>query len=272
MKYIVFGVGNEVRLKYSNEFIERIDWFVDNDESKQGKTFCGKKILSPESIFEQKAFVIVSSVFEYESITNQLEARGLKEKEDFVWGPDWYGNEEIPSTYGYKKWKDYDNVIDFSSGRWDYRVEKVASCIEANVKSVMDLGAGAMSLQKYIPAQVEYYPVDYCKRAENTIVCDFEDEQFPEKQVDCIVASGMLEYIANLEWFVEQICNHCNEAVISYISIETMPDFAIRQHEGWKNNLSIVALIRLFGKNKFMPVQEKRCFGNDIIIKFEKTY
>ena len=270
MRYIVFGIADEVRLKYSNEFIEKVNGFVDNDIHKQGKTYCGKPIYNPDWLLEEPSFIIVSSINGYFGIKAQLESMGFLENDDFVWGPNWYGNEHIPSTYGYKQWKDYDNMIDFSFGRWDYRVQTVASCIGTDIKSVMDLGAGAMSLKKYLDSTVAYFPVDYCKRQENTIVCDFERREFPDKKADCIVASGILEYISDLDWFVEQICNHCEKAVISYISIEMMRDFSIRQHEGWRNNYSLVQLIRLFLKHQFVPASEKMCIGNDLILEFER--
>lgn len=271
MEYAVFGVGNEVRLRYCNEFIEKIDFFVDNDIRKQGKKYMGKEIFSPEILKTENAFVIISPFIEYYNIKQQLENYGLKEKDNFVWGPNWYGNDDIPSAYGYKSWKDYDCIVDFSVGKWDYRVKTVADCFDENIKSVLDLGAGAMSLKKYLASDIEYYPVDYCQRMEKTIVCDFESGEFPEKHVDCIVASGILEYISNLPWFVDQICSHCSVTIISYISIERMNDFLVRHHEGWKNHYSLVQLIRLFHMHNFYPVEERFCDGNDLIIKFIKT-
>ena len=47
LKNIVFGIGDEVRLKYSNSFIEKIDCFVDNDKAKWGKIYCGKPVCEP---------------------------------------------------------------------------------------------------------------------------------------------------------------------------------------------------------------------------------
>lgn len=271
MKYFVFGIGEEVRLKYSNEFIEKLDGFVDNDTEKQGKTFCGKYIYSPEILQEKRCFVIVSNIYRYHEVAKQLSDYGMIEGKDFVWGPDWYGNSDIPSTYGYKNWKDYDNTIDFSYGKWDYRVSTVASFINEDTKSVMDLGAGAMSLKKYIKKEVKYVPVDYTKRNKETLVCDFEEKEFPAIHVDCIVASGILEYMTDLTWFIKNMCLYSNTIIISYIPIEIMSDFAIRQHEGWKNNFTIIQLIKLFGENNFRVVDERRCIGNDLILIFEKA-
>lgn len=271
MRYVVFGVGNEVRLYYSNEFIEKIDFFIDNDEDKQGKLFLGKKIYAPEYIKNIKCFVIISSIYEYGSMKKQLLSYGLREKKDFTWGPNFYGNNEITSTYGYKKWEDYDSTINFLYGNWDYRVKKVSECIDESINSVLDLGAGAMSLKNFLNSKVIYYPVDYCKRAEETIVCNFEKYEFPDINVDCIAASGILEYISDMEWFIGEICKRCETAVISYIPIEKHQNFAIRQHEGWKNNYSIIELCILFQKNGFIPIQEKICIGNDLIIQFKKV-
>ncbi len=271
LKNIVFGIGDEVRLKYSNSFIEKIDCFVDNDKAKWGKIYCGKPVCEPsEELLNRDNFIIVSSLMCYNEIKRQLAGYGLIEGCNFVWGPNWYGNETLPSTYGYKEWKAYDNIIDFSYGRWDYRVKTVAELIPEEVSSVMDLGAGAMSIRQYLGEDVKYFPVDYCKRSEETVVCDMENHEFPDIKTDCIVASGIIEYMSDVKWFVDSICGACDTAVISYIPIEKMGDYFIRQHEGWKNNLMIMDLCRMFLDNGFEPVEERMCYGNDLIIRFER--
>ena len=81
----------------------------------------------------------------------------------------------------------------------------------------------------------------------------------------------LLEYISDLEWFVQKMCSCCDTAVISYIPIEILSDFSIRQHEGWRNNCMIVQIIRMFEKNGFTVIDERRCIGNDLIMKFVRT-
>ena len=41
-KYILFGIGNEVRLKYSNAFVKKIHCIVDNDEKNGVRVIVGK--------------------------------------------------------------------------------------------------------------------------------------------------------------------------------------------------------------------------------------
>ena len=270
-KYILFGIGNEVRLKYSNAFVKKIHCIVDNDEKKWGKSYCGKIIQKPSAeLLRKDSFVIVSNILEYDEIRKQLVSYGMEENVDFVWGPYWFGDEELPSAYDAKDWCEYDDVIDFSFGKWDYRVQKVASLIPEDAASVMDLGAGAMSLKNYIKDNVRYTPVDYMKRCDNTFKCDFEKKEFPNIYADCIACSGIIEYMTDVKWFVARMCEMCKTVVVSYIPVENMGDYRIRQQEGWKNHMNIVELCTLFFENGFIPIKERQCAGNDLIIRFDK--
>ena len=50
-------------------------------------------------------------------------------------------------------------------------------------RSVLDIGAGAMELKKYLPKKIKYTPADLHKRAKNTIVLDLNKKQFPKKNM-----------------------------------------------------------------------------------------
>ena len=63
-KIVIFGAGNTGKL--ANEYLKgRYDcvYFVDNDSSKWGTIFCGKQILSPEKLKEDKNIKVIINIF-----------------------------------------------------------------------------------------------------------------------------------------------------------------------------------------------------------------
>lgn len=61
------------------------------------------------------------------------------------------------------------------------RTKHLSSLIDPQAKSVMDLGCGEMKLREYLAPEIKYIPVDYVKRSEETLVCDFNKHQFSHK-------------------------------------------------------------------------------------------
>ncbi|MFX6015289.1 methyltransferase domain-containing protein, partial [Acinetobacter baumannii] len=69
---------------------------------------------------------------------------------------------------------------------------------------VLDLGCGNMSLQRFLPFGCSYRGCDLVPRDPDTVVCDFNEGQFPTEaagEADLITMLGLLEYIIDLEAF-----------------------------------------------------------------------
>lgn len=83
-KLIIFGTG--LIGKIIGEFFEnRIEYFVDNDISKQNTMFLNKKVFSLEILAtenKERVVIIIASMF-YADIKNQLIKMGFQEKEHF---------------------------------------------------------------------------------------------------------------------------------------------------------------------------------------------
>ncbi len=93
-KYILFGIGNEVRLKYSNAFVKKIHCIVDNDEKKWGKSYCGKIIQKPSAELLRKV-VIVSNILEYDEKDRKRRKNNPDNKEKInhgIYGGQYYFN------------------------------------------------------------------------------------------------------------------------------------------------------------------------------------
>ena len=76
VKAIVWGTGllanNFMRLRIYNNHVYEVLYFVDNDCSKQGKSFYGKKVISPKEIKNIDYEVIIVCVRKGDEIVNQL--------------------------------------------------------------------------------------------------------------------------------------------------------------------------------------------------------
>jgi hypothetical protein len=79
--------------------------------------------------------------------------------------------------------------------QWAYRASLAAQMIAAHSR-VLDIGAGAMDLEKVLPEGCEYQPSDLVSRDERTIVCDLNKGEFPQgAAADVVTVLGVLEYI-----------------------------------------------------------------------------
>lgn len=275
MKYYVYGVGKEATILYTTRFLESIDGFIDDDENKQGKIIFDRKIYSLEDILQKRdgkedVFIVVSCIYSYEKISQKRIKSGLDEVKDFVWGPNWLGNDTLPSTYDFRTWESLDQERDYSI--WNNRTGIALEMLETDCKSILDLGAGGMCSLNFISPEIAYYPVDFFKRYPETIVCDLNKGEFPEQKVDCVLALGILQYIEPAEKLIENICNCCNSVIFSYSTIlEASRNFAGRQRRGVRNNYKLVDIIKMFIRNDFLPQDERLWEGYDCCIKFVRS-
>lgn len=270
MKYFIYGVGKESTILYTTNFINSVDGFIDDDVNKQGKEIFNKPICSlNDAMRGGDLFIVISCIYAYDKIKKKLISLGLKEDVDFVWGPNWCGDDNLPSPYDFRTWASLDQERDFSI--WNKRTGVALEMLDEDVNSILDLGAGGMFARNYIGDNIKYYPVDYCKRVPETIVCDLNNHEFPEIKADCVLALGILQYVKDVDWFIKKICESCNSVIFSYSTvIEVSRNFAGRQRRGDVNHLKIIDIIKKFIINGFLPADERLWKDYDFCIKFEK--
>lgn len=270
MKYIVYGAGNEARLEYCDAFLEKVSYFVDGDPAKAGKRFrgVGQKIYPPEKLLEESGediFIIISCIFYYPEVRRWLESVGFLKGKHFIWGPDFYGNEDIPDPYGYCAWEAIEPHYNYDQLR--RRVRAMAHMISKNSKSVLDLGCGTMTLREFLKPEMAYFPVDYIKRDDSVFLADFNKHEFPDVQADCVFISGLLEYIKDMDWFIERVCACSQEVIFSYHPIFFGESMAVRHGYGFVNNFTFVEIIRRFETHHFFPVEERIYQREERLIK-----
>lgn len=144
---------------------------------------------------------------------------------------------------------------EYFNPEWEKRVAQLARHIPVSA-SVMDLGCGTMTLKKYLHGNL-YYPVDYTKRDNDTIICDFNKSEFPTQHADVHFISGCLEYIDDPSWFINSCCRFSKRILLSYCTTNEFPSLIDRANKHWKNNLSRNQIISLFKNNRFTLLTEE---------------
>lgn len=131
------------------------------------------------------------------------------------------------------RWSDPDQLEEF----WAKRAEAAASMI-APGSTVLDLGCGAMDLEKLLPQGCRYIPCDVVMRDERTLICDFNNGAFPPgNEATVITVLGVLEYIYEPERFIKTLSAYKLPVIMSYNPTDSglYPD---RGGLGWVNHLS----------------------------------
>lgn len=127
------------------------------------------------------------------------------------------------------RWADPTNL----SPAWDERARFAADLVPRAAR-VLDLGCGAMALERFLPPGCEYIPCDLVARDARTIVCDFNAGEFPKVECDLVVALGVLEYMVDAPAFLRRLFEFGKPLVLSYNPAGEGP--RDRRANGWVND------------------------------------
>jgi hypothetical protein len=151
---------------------------------------------------------------------------------------------------------------------WDARAGFAARFIPAGVR-VLDLGCGAMALERHLPVGCTYVPADLVARDARTLECELNAARYPEGDWDVIVLLGVLEYVfeplALLRWLRAQDA----PALLSYCPTE-LTGAADRAALGWVNDFSTAALTALIGQAGLAVTLSERVDAHQILLRVER--
>lgn len=164
-----------------------------------------------------------------------------------------------------KKWKE----AEYFDEKWKTRISAMSAFISPG-NTVMDLGCGKMWLKEFLPVGCNYIPVDYTNRGAGTIVCNFNNKEFPEAKADIIFISGCLEYIKPYDWFIAKSCAASTKIILSYCCRNEFPSLSERRNNNWVNHLSAEELVSLFSKHNFRLTNTANIPSKDRVLVFEK--
>jgi hypothetical protein len=158
------------------------------------------------------------------------------------------------------KWSD----IEYFDADWKKRIAVMAGMIPAGA-TVLDLGCGMEWLKDYLPEGSGYVGVDYVRRSQATIICDFNRREFPDGRADVAFVSGCLEYIEDVPWFVSEISEHADSCILSYCTAEKFR----RREPGWRNSYTHQGIVELF-KVVGLPLRGTSSYGLSSIFFFSR--
>jgi hypothetical protein len=118
---------------------------------------------------------------------------------------------------------------------WSQRASLAAEFI-GNPDGVVDMGAGTMNLERYIPTSTSYYPVDVVQRDARTLVCDFNIEQAPRLPVSTVACLGLLEYLFDVPKFLCELVEHYTVCVVTYCVTDAPEPLTPRRAYSWVND------------------------------------
>jgi len=135
-------------------------------------------------------------------------------------------------------------------------IKELATCIDIKDKSIVDLGAGAMHLQKFIPSDSLYYPVDFKRRCDQTVVCDFNKKEFSNINADVYVLCAMLYYINEPIWLLQQSAIFASHKIIIALHNKNLHDYPEEMHiRGFKNYFYFDEITPVLKEYGFIPVK-----------------
>ncbi|MBP2662124.1 MAG: hypothetical protein H6Q71_72 [Firmicutes bacterium] len=241
------GMGGKIKA-FCEENNIPIACFVDNNTEKQESGQSGGKVLSPQEMKETypNANILISSAIFFDEIKKQLEFLGFPE--DQILSYTLFIPDEIT-------WLDLEKKANWA--RMRIRVKNISEWIDENDRSVVDYGAGEMFLKNLIhttsPGGVQYYPIDYIRRSEETILCDLNARKFPRIYADVAVLSGILEFLTTIESLLRHVCATTGHKIIlSYITLEKFPNLDGRRASAYVNNFTEQKIIDLLAQNGFI--------------------
>lgn len=161
-------------------------------------------------------------------------------------------------------WKE----IEYFNEEWKNRIQVMAGLITKDEKSILDLGCGKMWLKEYLSPNITYFGCDYKDRGNETLICDFNKKQFPNQNVDVCFISGCLEYIDDVDWFLEQVSKASNSIIVSYCPTDYFPDISDRKTRAWVNHMNISQLVNKITKLGFYLEVQKNEISNNSIFRF----
>jgi hypothetical protein len=145
-----------------------------------------------------------------------------------------------------ERWRNPQNL----DPTWGLRAQFVARFVPPQV-SLLDLGCGAMEIERFLPLGTVYIPCDVVPRDERTLVCDFNKEGVPRiSGVGAVTVLGVLEYIQDAPSFIRSLRVYEVPVLISYCPTD-LTSHLDREAQGWVNHFSLALLSQLIESSGF---------------------
>ncbi len=155
---------------------------------------------------------------------------------------------------------------------WEARAVTAADFVPAGAR-VLDIGCGAMKLERHLPFGCTYQPCDVVARDARTIVADLNKEPLPADAVaaaDLVVMLGVWEYIykpgelfaAFAKLGTPILCSYCDVALTGHLD---------RRALGWVNDFSLQQFIDLARAEGYRASLVKQVDSLQYLVRFDRA-
>ena len=158
------------------------------------------------------------------------------------------------------RWADPANL----SPAWDGRAARVAERIPRGTH-VLDVGAGAMALRRFLDRSVRYTPADIVAREPGCLVVDLNQGQFPEGQYDYVTMLGVLEYVHDVAAVLRCARRAAPRAIFTY-SLYSGEERDARRALGWFNDYTARELTTLLAESGWQVTSLEAIENNQVIL------
>jgi hypothetical protein len=117
---------------------------------------------------------------------------------------------------------------------WDDRAGLMVADVPAGSR-VIDVGAGSQVVRGLLPGGCDYVPVDLVSRSPDTVVCDLNRDVLPGLTADWLVASGVLEYVFDVDRVVGWMASAAPRIALSYETADGQTRY-YRRARSWVND------------------------------------
>jgi hypothetical protein len=152
--------------------------------------------------------------------------------------------------------------------RWSKRAALAAKFLDT-AESVVDIGCGAMVLERYLKATQTYIPVDLAMRDSRTCVINLNNHDELDNLPSAAAAAvlGTLEYIYNFQQFLFSLRQY--SLVVTSFNVRA-DDQAVNKREanGWVVHHSGEQLVSAFEDVSFQLVRREQIDFNEYLFFF----
>lgn len=233
MKHIVFG-GFDYAVYYEMDqdaIFHGVDYFVDNNPALIGTSYLGKPIKAPTALLEENKgdiLILIGSIVYRTEIAFQLKEMGFEEDKDFVWGISFSGDGACRRLWKHVGWNDKaSNAAELAyteeSNEPLDRLKIISKMIDfKRIDTLIDLGAANARIKAFIPQKIRYIPVDYMRYSDETVLCDFNQKEFPrsknlkfDPQKTCMMSIATIQYAVDWKWYLDEVIANCNYLIFA---------------------------------------------------------
>jgi len=201
------------------------------------------EVISPSQLMKKypNAYVVIASINYYDEINNNL--MQMKFNPDSILSYLEFWSPQI-------SWKTLEKTADWNAVKERARI--FSQWVNQTSKLVFDYSYEKNYLKEFLPAQCEYFSPNYIQFEEYSLHADFTNVHYPFN-ADVSSCIAILMSFTNPEVLIDHLCkSSLKHIIISYVTIDRLPDINFRRSINYVNDFSENQLIYMFSNRGFI--------------------